>query len=150
MSQAKGERLYYVLHISGKREALRRMRGFSLLELLVVLALIGLMAGIILPRFSGFFGSLERALERDEIILQINRLGFLAYRQGIDTVLQKYPDNPDKLSLSLPEGWRIETKPPIRYRQNGLCAGGELSLIYEQARYRYQLKAPFCQININR
>ncbi len=124
----------------------RRSMGFSLLELLIVLALIGLMAGLIFPRFANFYSSLERAFERDEIIVQLNRLGFLAYQQGEDLWLQQYPNNPKPLPLELPQGWQIQTNEVIRYRHNGLCAGGALTLVHGESTWSYQLVAPFCQL----
>jgi general secretion pathway protein G len=57
-------------------------RAFTLLELLVVLSLIGLIAGVIAPRFSDFGDKLTLKNTQLEVRQKINGLPLLALRSA--------------------------------------------------------------------
>ncbi len=58
------------------------VRGFTLLELLVALALVGLVAAIAFPNLERLYASVTRSTERDYILDQFAGLGLRAMRQG--------------------------------------------------------------------
>jgi len=148
------------------------MRGFTLMELLVVLFIISLISALAMPRLSTMFASVDAAFARDDVMAQINALGYKAQRQGHGFVLQQYPPakseedeevldesfiEPDEqetqsskrhhpeVPLKLPDGWRINSAKPVRYFSNGACSGGELLLSFKATQYRLELPPPFCQ-----
>lgn len=55
--------------------------GFSLLEIMVVIALMGVMAALIVPRFTG--QSFEQ--QRDSFVEQLNSLTIMGWRQALNT-----------------------------------------------------------------
>lgn len=121
------------------------MRGYTLLELLIVIVLIGLISGLTLPRLSRLYESAMTALERDLVLRQIAGLGYRAYRAGKTIELVSYPLPEGKhLPLELPEGWVLTAESPIRYHYNGVCDGGMLILGRGEQKSRWRLLPPLC------
>jgi len=138
------------------------LAGYTLIELLVVLLVFSLLAGIILPRLTTMYDSVQIAFERDEVFAHLGELGYLAFRQSRNFTLISYPDNneidnedrmetdsliEDKVPslLNLPEGWKIQVETPISFNANGVCTGGIIKLLYQQQQFRVKLQPPFCQ-----
>ncbi|MFK5970072.1 MAG: prepilin-type N-terminal cleavage/methylation domain-containing protein [Candidatus Marithrix sp.] len=141
------------------------LAGYTLIELLVVLLIFSLLAGIIFPRLTTMYDSVQVAFERDEVFAHLGELGYLAFRQSRDFTLVNYPtnneiDNEDKMEtssltedeipslLKLPEGWKVQVETPILFSSNGVCNGGTIKLQYQQQQFRVKLPPPFCQPEI--
>ena len=110
-----------------------RARGFTLIEILVVMVVIGLMAGIALPRLYDLAHRFEISAQRDKLLLDIGTLGYRAYQTGQAMQLGASgavpaPGSAIAAPLTVPAGWRIATPQPIQYRFNGICSGGQLTL----------------------
>ncbi|MBE9561732.1 MAG: prepilin-type N-terminal cleavage/methylation domain-containing protein [Proteobacteria bacterium] len=131
--------------------------GYSLLELLVVLLIFSLLAGITVPRLASMYDSVQIAFERDDVLAHLGELGYLVFRQSRDFTLTNYPLDSEidetvlanksiqSPILKLPEGWKIMVEAPILFRANGVCNGGILQLQYQLQKFHIQLKPPFCQ-----
>jgi len=65
--------------------------GYTLLELLVVLVIFSLLAGIIIPHLITMYYSVKAAYERDEALSQISGLNYQAFKQGKKFKLTRYP-----------------------------------------------------------
>ncbi|MFT7222411.1 MAG: prepilin-type N-terminal cleavage/methylation domain-containing protein [Candidatus Azotimanducaceae bacterium] len=114
-------------------------RGFTLLELLVVMGLVSLITAVAMPGVVSMYDSVSRNLELEGIAADINQLGRIAYESGASSTLSPK-------SFDLPDGWRFETTAPITYSAQGVCRGGTLVLLKnDEFVRRFKLAAPYCQ-----
>jgi prepilin-type N-terminal cleavage/methylation domain-containing protein len=122
-------------------------RGYTLLELMVVLAIMGLIISITTPRLLKMYESMQFALERDDISFQLSLLSSRIYLQGKNMTLQDVLNNQSPDLLLLPNEWQVanlkDTK-AIEYSKFGFCNGGELVLARNQRLVTLYLEAPLC------
>ncbi len=130
------------------RRADDRGRGFTLLELLIVLALFGLLTALVVPRFVALYDSLNAAHQRDEALRQIAGLGYRAFQKGQELVVG-VPAAGASPQWSLPDGWSLQAKPPVRYYRNGACSGGVIEVTSPQGVERLVLVPPLCRPQVN-
>ena len=133
------------------RPGARLQAGFTLLEVLVVLVLVGLLTALAVPNLQRMSQSVEAATRRDAVLADIGALGYRAYvigqsfELGPATAAQLLLDgNP---VLALPAGWRITAELAVRYSFSGYCAGGTLKLQGpDGTNERLVLQPPLCRV----
>ena len=153
---------------------MKSVAGFSLLEMLVVVFIIGLAAAVVLPNLPRLFDRVSFANERDSLLRSINTLPFQAYSTNQDYVLMATSqtdidsltegsdglidvNNLDGLGpfrgsmlfnakISVPAGWDIEVPKPILYRASGFCSGGQVTISTGSVKLELNLTPPYCQI----
>ncbi len=101
-------------------------KGFTLLELLVVMALMALAAGLVTPAVQrSLFAAKERAAAVEMTAL-LDSLPVRAFQQGSDLSVdeqmlrQWLPD--------LPEGWTIALPQRLQYSAHGVAKGGVVTM----------------------
>lgn len=128
------------------------MRGFTLIEMLVVLLVLGLLTAAVFPSMERMARSSQLKTERDAIVGRLGELGYEAYLSGKSIVLS------DSLSavratypVDLPEGWVLRVDRPISFMFNGICGGGEVTLIApDKVAERINLAPPSCEVTSNK
>ena len=123
------------------RKQQRRIEGFTLLELMVVIGLISVISGVVFPGLLRLYDSVTASVQEEEIVSQINGLGRLAWETGRELDL-------GSALLDLPEGWQVVTANRVRYRSNGVCLGGQVQLIRNGVvRRDARLSPPYCRMD---
>lgn len=65
-------------------------RGFTLLEVIVVLVIVGMTSAIVFPRLATMASSYEFASQRDTFEQNLNGLSYQTYRENNDKILQGF------------------------------------------------------------
>lgn len=104
----------------------RKAPGFTLLEMLVVLALVALATGIVVPRMAGWMDSIQERGWRADLRAYLAALPVRAFLAG-DAL------NIDAVHLAAavpgaPAGTNIRLKQPLTYSATGVASGGQLEL----------------------
>lgn len=119
--------------------------GFTLLELLVVLAILGLVAALAAPSLLRTIDAWRRQGDIDAVMEQVRGLPMRARAQGraltIDDAMLAAQDAP----LRAPEGSTLSAPRPWRVNANGVCGDGALRLHTQQRVVDFIVHAPFCQ-----
>jgi len=116
-------------YASALRSSFRRERGFTLIELLVVVVIIGLLAGLVAPKYFGQIGKSNTNIARAQIeqlgkALDTYRLDVGTYpttEQGLAALLVK-PDGVDRWSGPYLSKSAVPADPwgrPYRYKTPG-------------------------------
>lgn len=141
-----GERAF-LWRVRGARVA----RGFTLIEILVVLVIAGFLTGIALPRLQEMVRSIELDGQRKNIVGRLEGLGYRAYSQGTPLRLTSLPLDkdapPEAPLLQLPAGWQIKVAKPVDYASNGVCSGGMVTIVSPDNDSRpFDMKPPLCRL----
>lgn len=129
-----------------------RVRGFTLFELIVVLAIGSLLVAVTVPNLRQMAASMEYDGQRRALVSQIEGLGLRAFSKAQPLVLANLPaasqaDRTTEAPLDLPPGWQVQVSKPIEYAFNGQCSGGELTLVAPDRRAEsYLMRPPFCRM----
>lgn len=125
-----------------------KSEGYTLLELMVVLAIIGLMISVATPRLITMYNAAQFSLEKDDITFQLSLLPTKVYLEGKNLSLKEIMEDKSGLFLSLPNDWQVlnpDAIASIQYSQFGFCNGGELQLARNERPLILQLTPPLCK-----
>lgn len=127
-------------------DAAPRQRGFTLLELLIVLALVAMMAAMVAPRLQGTYDAVARSGERAEARRQLESLPLRARDAG--RAIEIPEDDAVALAreLELPEGWQMRATAPLRVDANGICHGVPVAVQGPGFAETWALSTPDCGV----
>lgn len=123
-------------------------RGFTLLELVVVLALLALATALVAPQGFRMIASWRRATEVDAALGAMVALGAQAQAQGRSMEF-KAGVVPPKAIPGLPDGWSVELSEPLLVQANGACSGTRGTLRANGYARPFALGAPFCRVRLD-
>ncbi|MBV8429171.1 MAG: type II secretion system protein [Hyphomicrobiales bacterium] len=126
-----------------------KTRGFTLVELLVALAIMGILTMLAMPSLARFGDRIAFALGRRDIVRQIDQLPQIALSQGRDIVLVSSEHADGTYPVTVPKGWRINVDESVHYRFDGVCGGGKVSIIRGSFEEIYRLVPPLCALKAN-
>lgn len=103
-------------------------RGFTLIEALVSLVLLGLMAGFVFPKMSRWYEAIADRQSLAELRTQLKQLSAVAVLTGRDLTLEQAVGEtsvlPAGYRIDLPVGWRVLDAGRLRFLRSGLCQEG--------------------------
>lgn len=131
------------------------MKGFTLIEMMAVLTLAALMAGVAIPAMQRWFDSISERAQLTEISIQFQRLASRAALLSQTVKLNKTSWQ-DKLgdgeaTLALPDGWSVINETAVIFYHSGVCAGGVVDLSGPQQRkLQLQIAPVSCDVSVVR
>lgn len=121
-----------------------RRAGFSLLEMLVVLALISIMAALAAPRLAETVRAIGSSGDRAEVQRQLEDLPLRARLQS--GAIRLPPESAMGTMLDLPEGWSVSTVTALHVRDNGVCDPATVRVRGAGTEERWELAMPDCRV----
>jgi prepilin-type N-terminal cleavage/methylation domain-containing protein len=126
-------------------------KGFTLIEILIVISIIGLMFSVSLPISYSMYMSYKASLKAEEVMVFISGLKresflyseakVLSTKDGVMVVNGKEKTFGDT---------SIQIDQPIEFYRNGTTSGGTLKIYVGNQAYSLNVKAPFGDIILER
>jgi prepilin-type N-terminal cleavage/methylation domain-containing protein len=143
----------------------RSQGGFTLLELLLVMAILAGLTAIAIPQFAQLYARVRASFERADLEQQLLELPQLVRQRGrggvlLDSSRDASPgaalaeagpaagselEQWETLPIDLPKGWTMRVPTPVFYQFTGACNGGEVDLSLPPTFFRYILTPPLCR-----
>lgn len=121
---------------SGKPDACLapgRPHGFTLLEMMVVMVLMGLISAVALPNFERWFSSTQQRVDAARIALQVQNL--LSRAAVLNQSLEITPSTARQLlvdgkpALDLPTGWSLQPQDKVSIHGSGYCTPARITFV---------------------
>jgi prepilin-type N-terminal cleavage/methylation domain-containing protein len=126
-------------------------RGFTLIEILLVISIIGLMLSVTLPISYNMYNSYKASLKAEEVLLfvsTIKRESFLyseakllSSKEGVLTINGKEKTFNEVF---------IRIDSPIEFYKNGTASGGTVGINVGDQAYSLNVRAPFGELFLER
>ena len=118
--------------------------GYTLLEIMVVLLLMGVIGATVLPRVDVIYDNLVLRSDREQLLHAIGSLPLLAMTRRETIVTSRDSARLPGL-LEVPEGWSVSFPNDMTIQPTGFCTGGTVVLSHSSERsWSYRMKPPFC------
>ncbi len=120
-------------------------RGFSLLELLVVLVLTSMTVALVAPRLAQTVAAIGRSGDRAEVVRQLQGLPMQARQQASAILMPEQADL--SAMLELPQGWSVIALTPLRVRENGICDAADVQVKEGNMVEKWHMEMPDCTVS---
>ena len=121
-----------------------RPRGFTLLEMIVVLAILGLATALVAPSELRGIDSWKRQAELDALVDQVRALPGTARARGKAILVSAETLASDRPPLRIAPEWTLAVDQPWRVGANGVCEGGRVRVGNAYGSRTLDVAAPFC------
>ena len=120
-------------------------RGFTLLEVIVVLAIMGMVAAVVAPAAVRGIDSWRRQADMDALGEQVRALPGRARASGKAITIDDDALAAEEPPLRMAPGWTLSVPEPWQVHANGVCDGGLLVARNTAGQERrWQVQGPFC------
>jgi prepilin-type N-terminal cleavage/methylation domain-containing protein len=128
-----------------------KARGFTLIEMMAALTLLGLIAGLLLPNFQRWYASTQDRVNASAIAIQLQKLyarsALLSQDHELSQATSAQMLADGQPALSLPLGWQIAPQQSLRIPASGYCQAGRIDIVGpHNARLRFNIQAPHCEV----
>jgi len=121
-----------------------RQPGFTLLEMIVVLAILGLATALVAPAALRGIDSWRRQSELDALFDQIRALPGNARASGKPILFNDDALKGKDAPLRIASGWTLGVPKPWKVNANGVCQGGQISIGNRYGSRTIVVAPPFC------
>ena len=121
-----------------------RQHGFTLLEMIVVLAILGLATAMVAPSALRSIDTWRRQAEQDSLLDQIRALPGNARATGRPVVISDEALAAAKPPLQVAADWRLRVPEAWRVHANGVCEGGQVEIGNAYGTRMIMVASPFC------
>ena len=122
--------------------------GFTLLEMIVVLAILGLATALVAPAALRSIDSWRRQAAIDALLDQIRGLPGEARAIGKAITISDSTLASDKSPLRVEDDWRLRVPKAWRVAANGVCESGEVVVANARGERTLRIAAPFCDADV--
>ena len=148
---------------TSQRRVARHGRGFTLIEMLVVMVLLGLMGGLALPAMQRWFDAVQAKAYAAALVDAMRGAAFAAgatrrtivvdagsFGAAADSaVAAATPADPERLTMAMPPGWKLLRAEPAFFLASGLCRPGRLLMEPEPGRsLALVVHGPVCKVEL--
>ena len=125
-----------------------RQPGFTLLEMIVVLAILGLATALVAPTALRGIDSWRRQAAMDVLLDQIRGLPGAARAGGEPIVVSEESLRSDAPPLRIGDDWTLRVDEPWRVAGNGVCDDGKVVVAGSYGERLVLVEAPFCDVSV--
>lgn len=126
-------------------------RGFTLVEMLAALTLLGLIAGLLLPNFQRWHDNTQQRVNAGAVAMQLQKLHVRAALLGQDFELTAQTADTrladGQAALELPPGWKVAPQQRLQVHASGYCEKARLDVTGPDTRLRFDIQAPQCDVS---
>ena len=125
-----------------------RHRGFTLLEMIVVLAILGLAAALVAPSMVRSIDTWRRSAAMDVLLDQVRALPGNARGSGKPITVSDAALASAAPPLRIDADWTLRVPKPWSVGANGVCQGGDVIVGNGYGERTISVAAPFCDPSV--